>query len=89
MDLMGGQVQSILSIPQNNEGLGFSLRNIMANHVAAITNRGAMNAAALSSIYEQAGIFEMGGAVGMFEWHQSSVWPTPRGLNATTWYVIS
>jgi len=70
MDLMGGQVQSILSIPQNNEGLGFSLRNIMANHVAAITNRGAMNAAALSSIYEQAGIFEMGGAVGMFERHQ-------------------
>ncbi|MDQ1275203.1 MAG: methyl-coenzyme reductase beta subunit, partial [Euryarchaeota archaeon] len=81
MDLMGGQVQGILSIPQNNEGLGYSLRNIMANHVAAITNRGAMNAAALSSIYEQAGIFEMGGAVGMFERHQL-LGLACQGLNA-------
>lgn len=81
LDLMGGQVQSILGIPQNNEGLGFSLRNIMANHVAAITNRGAINAAALSSIYEQAGIFEMGGAVGMFERHQL-LGLACQGLNA-------
>ncbi|KKH49360.1 coenzyme-B sulfoethylthiotransferase subunit beta [Methanosarcina sp. 1.H.A.2.2] len=81
MDLMGGNVAGILNIPQNNEGLGFSLRNIMANHVAAITNRGAMNAAALSSIYEQAGIFEMGGAVGMFERHQL-LGLACQGLNA-------
>ncbi|AKB82922.1 Methyl coenzyme M reductase beta subunit [Methanosarcina barkeri 3] len=81
MDLMGGQVQGILSIPQNNEGLGFSLRNIMANHVAAISNRNAMNASALSSIYEQAGIFEMGGAVGMFERHQL-LGLAYQGLNA-------
>lgn len=81
MDLMGGNVASILSIPQNNEGLGFSLRNIMANHVAAITNRSAMNSAALSSIYEQAGIFEMGGAVGMFERHQL-LGLACQGLNA-------
>lgn len=81
MDLMGGMVQSILSIPQNNEGLGYSLRNIMANHVAAITNRGAMNSAALSSIYEQAGIFEMGEAVGMFERHQL-LGLACQGLNA-------
>lgn len=81
MDLMGGQVQGILSIPQNNEGLGYSLRNIMANHVAAITNRGAMNAAALSSIYEQSGIFEMGGAVGMFERNQL-LGLAYQGLNA-------
>ncbi|TFH04058.1 MAG: coenzyme-B sulfoethylthiotransferase subunit beta [Methanosarcina sp.] len=81
MDLMGGNVAGILSIPQNNEGLGFSLRNIMANHVAAITNRGAMNSAALSSIYEQAGIFEMGGAVGMFERHQL-LGLACQGLNA-------
>jgi len=81
MDLMGGHVAGILSIPQNNEGLGFSLRNIMANHVAAITNRGAMNAAALSSIYEQSGIFEMGGAVGMFERHQL-LGLAYQGLNA-------
>jgi len=81
MDLMGGNVAGILNIPQNNEGLGFSLRNIMANHVAAITNRGAMNSAALSSIYEQAGIFEMGGAVGMFERHQL-LGLACQGLNA-------
>ncbi len=81
MDLMGGQVQGILSIPQNNEGLGFSLRNIMANHVAAISNRNAMNASALSSIYEQSGIFEMGGAVGMFERHQL-LGLAYQGLNA-------
>ncbi|WP_410508192.1 coenzyme-B sulfoethylthiotransferase subunit beta [Methanosarcina hadiensis] len=81
MDLMGGQVQSILSIPQNNEGLGYSLRNIMANHVAAICSRNAMNTAALSSIYEQSGIFEMGEAVGMFERHQL-LGLACQGLNA-------
>jgi methyl-coenzyme M reductase beta subunit len=81
MDLMGGMVQSILSIPQNNEGLGYSLRNIMANHVAAICSRNAMNTAALSSIYEQSGIFEMGGAVGMFERHQL-LGLACQGLNA-------
>jgi methyl-coenzyme M reductase beta subunit len=81
MDMMGGMVQSILSIPQNKEGLGFSLRNIMANHVAAITNRSAMNASALSSIYEQSGVFEMGGAVGMFERHQL-LGLAYQGLNA-------
>ncbi|NLN43033.1 MAG: coenzyme-B sulfoethylthiotransferase subunit beta [Methanosarcina sp.] len=81
MDLMGRNVAGILNIPQNNEGLGFSLRNIMANHVAAITNRNAMNASALSSIYEQAGIFEMGGAVGMFERHQL-LGLAYQGLNA-------
>jgi methyl-coenzyme M reductase beta subunit len=81
MDLMGGNVASILSIPQNNEGLGFSLRNIMANHIAAITNRSAINSSALSSIYEQAGIFEMGGAVGMFERHQL-LGLACQGLNA-------
>ncbi|MCS3924655.1 coenzyme-B sulfoethylthiotransferase subunit beta [Methanosalsum natronophilum] len=81
MDLAGGNVASILSIPQKNEGLGFSLRNIMTNHIAAITNRKAMNAAALSSIYEQAGIYEMGNAVGMFERFQLLGFAY-QGLNA-------
>ena len=70
MNMLGGNVQSILEIPQNDEGLGFTLRNIMANHLAAVTKKNAMNTAALSSIYEQAGLFEMGNAVGMFERHQ-------------------
>ena len=81
MDMMGANVASILSIPQNNEGLGFSLRNIMANHIAAITKKSAMNSAALSAIYEQAGQFEMGNAVGMFERHQL-LGLAVQGLNA-------
>ena len=81
MDLAGGQVKTILDIPQKNEGLGFSLRNVMANHIAAITDKRAINAAALSSIYEQSGVFEMGGAVGMFERHQL-LGLAYQGLNA-------
>lgn len=66
----GGNVASVLNIPQNDEGLGFALRNIMANHLAMITKRNAMNAAALASIFEQIGEFEMGNAFGVFERHQ-------------------
>lgn len=67
MDLAGGNIASVLSIPQNNEGLGYSLRNISTNHIAAITDKKAMNAAALSSVYEQTAMYEMGNAVGEFE----------------------
>lgn len=81
MDLAGGNISSILSIPQANEGLGFSMRNVMANHVVAITRRNAMNAAALSSIFEQTGIFEMGGAIGLFE-RQQLLGLGYQGLNA-------
>lgn len=81
MDMMGGNIASILSIPQNNEGLGYSLRNITTNHIAAITGKKAMNAAALSSIFEQAGMYEMGNAVGPFERHQL-LGLAYQGLNA-------
>ncbi|WP_129596976.1 coenzyme-B sulfoethylthiotransferase subunit beta [Methanohalophilus profundi] len=81
MDLSGGNVASILNIPQKNEGLGYSLRNIMTNHIAAITEKKAMNSAALSSIFEQAGMFEMGNAVGEFERHQLLGFAC-QGLNA-------
>jgi methyl-coenzyme M reductase beta subunit len=66
----GGNVASVLNIPQNDEGLGFALRNIMANHLAVITKRNAMNSAALAAIFEQIGEFEMGNAMGIFERHQ-------------------
>jgi methyl-coenzyme M reductase beta subunit len=79
--MAGSPIKGILDIPQNNEGLGYSLRNITSNHVAAITRRNAMNAAALSSIYEQTGIFEMGGAIGDFERHQL-LGLAYQGLNA-------
>jgi methyl-coenzyme M reductase beta subunit len=41
-------------------------------HVALITKKNAMNAAALSSILEQAAMFEMGDAIGDFERHLTS-----------------
>jgi methyl-coenzyme M reductase beta subunit len=53
----------------------------MTNHIAAITEKKAMNAAALSSIFEQAGMFEMGNAVGEFERHQLLGFAC-QGLNA-------
>jgi len=77
----GGNVASVLNIPQNDEGLGFALRNVMANHLAAITKRNAMNAAALASIYEQVGEVEMGNAIGIFERHQI-LGMAYQGLNA-------
>ncbi|HOT06019.1 MAG: Methyl-coenzyme M reductase subunit beta [Methanosaeta sp. PtaB.Bin039] len=77
----GGNVASVLNIPQNDEGLGFALRNIMANHLAVITKKNAMNAAALASIFEQIGEFEMGNAMGIFERHQV-LGMAMQGLNA-------
>ncbi len=81
MDMMGSNVASILSIPQNNEGLGYSLRNITTNHIAAITGKKAMNSAALSSIFEQVSMYEMGNSVGLFERHQL-LGLAYQGLNA-------
>jgi len=81
MDMQGGNVVSILSIPQNNEGLGYALRNIPANHAAMMTHRNAIQASALSSIYEQAGEWEMGMAIGPFERAQLLLLAY-QGLNA-------
>ncbi|QYZ79049.1 coenzyme-B sulfoethylthiotransferase subunit beta [Methanofollis formosanus] len=81
MDMKGANVASILSIPQNNEGLGFALRNIPANHVVMITGRNAMQGSALSSTFEHAGQFEMGNAIGPFERAQLLGYAY-QGLNA-------
>ena len=81
MDIQGGNVVSVLSIPQNNEGLGYALRNIPANHVAMMTHKNAMQTAALSSTFEQAGEFEMGMAIGPFERAQLLLYAY-QGLNA-------
>jgi methyl-coenzyme M reductase beta subunit len=67
MEMLGGNVISLLSVPQQNEGMGYALRNILAAHAAMITKKNAMNAAALSSILEQAAMWEMGDAIGNFE----------------------
>ncbi len=81
MDMQGGNVVSVLSIPQNNEGLGYALRNIPANHVAMMTHKNAMQTSALSSTFEQAGEFEMGMAIGPFERAQLLLYAY-QGLNA-------
>lgn len=81
MDMQGANCVSILSIPQNNEGLGFALRNIPANHAVMMTHRNAFQGAALSSTFEQAGMFEMGNAIGPFERAQLLLYAY-QGLNA-------
>jgi len=81
MGMDGGAISSILSIPQNNEGLGYALRNIPANVVAMMTHRNAIQAAALSATFEQAGEFEMGMAIGPFERAQLLLYAF-QGLNA-------
>ena len=67
MTFTGSNVKSILEVPQNNEGAGYALRNIMANHVVALVGRNAMQGVALSAIFEQTASFEMGDAIGPFE----------------------
>ncbi|WP_048153027.1 coenzyme-B sulfoethylthiotransferase subunit beta [Methanolacinia paynteri] len=67
MDMEGALVSSILSIPQNNEGIGFALRNIPVNHYVMMTNRNSLQGVALASTLEMAGHYEMGMAIGPFE----------------------
>ncbi len=64
---LGAFVSTLLSVPQMNEGMGYALRNIVCGHIALITRKNALNAAALSSILEQTAMFEMGDAIGAFE----------------------
>ena len=81
MVMMGSNVKSILEVPQNNEGAGYALRNITANHIVALTAKNSMNAAALSSIFEQTAMFELGDAIGPWErYHLLGL--AYQGLNA-------
>ena len=64
---LGGALTTLLGQTTHLEGLGYSLRNIGANHVVAITKKNTLNAVALSSILEQTATFEMGDAIGAFE----------------------
>ena len=81
MDMEGAFVTSILSNPQNNEGLGYGFRNIGVNHFVMMTHRNAMQGAALAATLETAGEFEMGGAIGPFERHMLLQYAF-QGLNA-------
>jgi len=81
INMLGSNLRTILDVPQLNEGTGYALRNIMANHIVMLTGRNAMNAAALSSIYETAAAYEMGDAIGNFE-RQHLLSLAYQGLNA-------
>ena len=67
VNFVGSNIKTILEVPQNNEGAGFALRNIMSNHVVALVGRNAMQGVALSALFEQTAAFEMGDAIGPFE----------------------
>ena len=67
VEYAGGNIATMLDVPQKLEGPGYSLRNIMVNHVVAATLKNTMQAAALSSLLEQTAMFEMGDATGRFE----------------------
>ncbi|MHC1605609.1 MAG: coenzyme-B sulfoethylthiotransferase subunit beta [Candidatus Methanofastidiosia archaeon] len=81
VDMAGANIKTILEVPQKNEGLGYALRNIMVNHIVAITEKKAMDAAALSAVFEQTAMFEMGDAIGPFE-RQHLLGLAYEGLNA-------
>jgi len=67
VEYLGGNIATMLDLPQKLEGPGYSFRNILVNHVVAATLKKTMQSVALSSILEQAAMFEMGDAVGAFE----------------------
>ncbi len=81
LDMVGGNVKSIVEIPQKDEGFGYTLRNVMANHLAATCKMNAMNTAALCSTLENTAIFEMGDAIGNQERHRLMGY-SYQGLNA-------
>jgi methyl-coenzyme M reductase beta subunit len=81
VDFMGANVSALLGPPVMLEGLGYGLRNIMANHVVAITKKNTLNAVALSSILEHTAMFETGDALGAFE-RSHLLGMAYQGLNA-------
>jgi methyl-coenzyme M reductase beta subunit len=81
VNFVGSNIKTILEVPQNNEGAGFALRNIMSNHVVALVKRNAMHGVALSAIFETCAAYEMGDAVGPFE-RQHLLSLAYQGMNA-------
>ncbi len=80
-EFMGGNVLSLLAASCANEGPGFAMRNIMANHIVATTRRRTLQAVALSSTLEAIGHVEMGDAIGRWRRWQALV-HAYQGLNA-------
>jgi len=80
-EFMGGNVISLLAASCANEGPGFAMRNIMANHIVAATRKRTLEAVALSSTLEAIGHVEMGDAIGRWRRWQALVHAC-QGLNA-------
>ncbi|MHC1610309.1 MAG: coenzyme-B sulfoethylthiotransferase subunit beta [Candidatus Methanospirareceae archaeon] len=66
-DPAAGAVKMLVDVPIKNEGMGYVLRNVPVNHLAATVKKRALPGACLSMILEEAACFEMGDAVGPFE----------------------
>jgi len=81
LDMVGGNVKSIVEIPQKDEGFGYTFRNVMANHLAATCRKNALNTASLCSTLETSGVFEMGDAIGSYERSRLLAYAY-QGLNA-------
>ena len=81
VDYMGGNVITLLAMPVANEGPGFALRNIMVNHIVAITKKRTMQSSALCSILENTAHVEMGDSLGRWRRWQMLVLAY-QGLNA-------
>ncbi|MFA5311809.1 MAG: methyl-coenzyme M reductase subunit beta [Methanomassiliicoccales archaeon] len=67
VDFMGGKVHHLLKESTVLEGPGHAFRTIPVNHFAAITQKNAMNAAALAGTTELLGHIESGDCYGPYE----------------------
>lgn len=81
VEYMGGNVITLLAMPVANEGPGFALRNIMVNHLVAITKKRTMQSSALCSILENTAHVEMGDSMGRWRRWQMLILAY-QGLNA-------
>ncbi|MDY6964832.1 MAG: methyl-coenzyme M reductase subunit beta [Halobacteriota archaeon] len=63
----GNPVAPLLKYSTNLEGLGIGLKSIMVNHIVALANNRTLHGAALATILEQGGEYEMGDCIGWYE----------------------
>lgn len=63
----GNPVSPLLKYPDNVEGMGCGLKSLMINHIVALANHRTLHAAALATVLEQGGEYEMGDVIGWYE----------------------
>ncbi|MDY6965333.1 MAG: methyl-coenzyme M reductase subunit beta [Halobacteriota archaeon] len=66
----GNPVSPMLKYPTGIEGLGTGLKSLMINHLVALANNRTMHGAALATVLEQGGEYEMGDCLGWYERYQ-------------------